>query len=591
MKKYSLKKIHAFAVFILISLDANGQQLLSYNPMNTARSYLLAITNTFEEKKVYINPFCIIFNEHANSSFFKNDSLKTVTGPASNLLFAQTYFTPAQSLSPGSRTTKLAPLINSYIAPRISLKKTGFLSGIQYAYAPTTEWQAGFRAQLPFVKTRTTKQKPGLEGKSLFGGPVATDFYKTAIETVDGTSTPVNDFAIRLDFLSNLPASLKGPGTTISFVNYANPSTNTITMNGIDITDKQTTVTNRNPITVVFVPTNQQPSAPFGILLDPSNTPQPNTATTLPSLPANGITTAPRDRFDQSINYQSLGDNKTVQSQLWAVPSVIEGPPTQLTQNANIIGNNIKNIVANINQTPEQIFQDYGISFADSTTTSIGDIAAEFFLDYFFTQKIYGELLCGISLPTGKTVNKTKNAIFSFATGSNGHTGLYFGINSTYKPSEWFTIVSSGMINFFLNATEYIPVSFKGASVKNFNQLTEATKSWNSINFTLDGHFHLPSYYKDTMTTTCIVGYELYHKYKDTLSFFYPTVTDATGNIQPTDSRVAAFKTDRHTHTVSIKVMLTFFEKINIFGGWHRTVYGINTPKSNGWHIGLETYI
>jgi hypothetical protein len=37
--------------------------------------------------------------------------------------------------------------------------------------------------------------------------------------------------------------------------------------------------------------------------------------------------------------------------------------------------------------------------------------------------------------------------------------------------------------------------------------------------------------------------------------------------------------------------MLTFFEKIHIFGGWHRVIHGLNTPKSTGWHIGIETYI
>ncbi|HTM06124.1 MAG TPA: hypothetical protein VL201_02695, partial [Patescibacteria group bacterium] len=64
-----------------------------------------------------------------------------------------------------------------------------------------------------------------------------------------------------------------------------------------------------------------------------------------------------------------------------------------------------------------------------------------------------------------------------------------------------------------------------------------------------------------------------------------------TGIIQPTDDRVAAFETNRQAHLISIKIMCTFFEKIHVFGGWHRVVHGLNTPKSTGWHIGIEAYI
>jgi hypothetical protein len=569
----------------------HAHQLFSYDPKHTMRSYLLEITNHLKEKESRWYPFAIGFGQHANDAFFKNNQSKTVTEPLSHLFFAQSNFTPAQSLSSSSRTSKIAPLINTCIAPRISIKETGIVGGVQYSYAPKNNFQIGFRAHLPVVKIRTTKQTPGLSGKSLFGGAVVTDFYQTATDIVEGTATPVNDFAIRLDFLNTLPATLIGPGTTVSFVNYANSTSNTITMNGIDITDKQTTVTNRNPVTAVRVATNQTPTSPFGVLLDPSATPAPNTATTLPILSADGSNTDIRSRFDQTVNYQPLGQSTSHQSMLWIVPSVLAGSPAQLTQNATIIANNLKNIVRSINQSPEQIFQDNDISFADTTTTGIGDLAGEFFLDYFVNENTYAEFFCGISLPTGKKIDSKQNKIFASATASNGHTGLVFGINGLWKPSQWFSILSYNSIHSFLSAQEYIPVSFQGASVKNFNQLTPATKSWTTTTFGLDMYFHMPTHYKDSMITTLIFGYELSHKHKDIIHFVYPQMRDVTGMIQPTDNRVAAFETNRQAHTVSIKTMLTLFEKIHIFGGWHRVIHGLNTPKSTGWHIGIETYI
>lgn len=568
-----------------------GQQLFCYQPTHNARSYLLATTRHPEKQKSNWCPFIIGFGQQADSSLVKNNQCKTVTAPLSYLFFGQSVFAPSQSLSPSSRTTKIAPLITAQIAPCVSIKQQGILGGIQYCYTPDEHWQFGFRTQLPFIKTRTKKEKAGLSGNSLFGGPLASDFYQTAVDTVDGTSTSVNDFAIRLDFLSKLPGSVTGPGRTVAFVNYNNSSTNTITMNGIDVTDKQTTITNRNPVTAVRVPLNQTPATPFGILLDPSITPQPNTATILPILASNGISNDERSRFDQTINYQTLGTDQQAQSSLWIVPSVLAGPPTQLTQNANIISNSLRNILANINNTPEQLFEKYGISFADTKTTGIGDSSSELFLDYSFSEKIYAEFVCGISLPTGKKIDHTKNNIFSFATDSNGHTGLYAGANSVFKPSEWFTIVSCAMVHSFLSAEEYIPASFQGASVKNFNQLTPATKSWTTTRFGLDLYFNLPTHYKDSMLTTLIFGYECFHKHKDNISFVYPSLLDATGNIQSTDNRVAAFQTNRQAHTIAINVMLTFFEKINIFGGWNRVIHGYNTPKSTGWHVGFETYI
>lgn len=579
------------SVLFFIPTHAVGQQLFFYQPMHSAQSYLLATTNQLEKQKSSWHPFTIGFGQHAESSFFKGNQGKTVTGPLSHLFFGQSFFAPSQSLSPTSRNSKIAPLITAQIAPRVSIKQQGILGGIQYCYAPDQHWQIGFRVQLPVIKTETTKQKAGLPGKSLFGGPIATDFYKTTVDTVEGTGNPVNDFAIRLDFLSKLPAAAVGPGSTVSFVNYNNTTTNTITMNGIDVTDKQTTVTNRNPVTVVRVPLNQPPTAPFGVLLDPLATPQPNTATTLPPLAANGTSNDARNKFDHATNYQSLATDTQAQAALWVVPSILAGPPAQLTQNARIISNSLKNILSNIKRTPEQLFEEYEIFFADTKNTGIGDLASEIFIDYSFSPKIYAEFVCGISLPTGNTIDSKKNNVFSFATGSNGHTGLYAGANGVYKPSEWFTIVSCAMIDSFLSAEEYIPASFQGASVKNFNQLTPATKSWTTTKFRLDLYFNMPTHYKDSMMATLIFGYECFHKHKDNISFVYPRLLDATGNIQPTDNRVAAFQTNRQAHTIAINVMLTIFEKINIFGGWNRVIHGYNTPKSTGWHLGFETYI
>ncbi|RTL03585.1 hypothetical protein EKK58_12695 [Candidatus Dependentiae bacterium] len=587
MKSY----YNTYILLLFIPFYCIGQQFFCYQPMHTVRSYLLANTNQLEKQTSSWHPFTFGFGQYADTSFYKNNQCKTVAGPLSNLFFGQSFFAPTQSLSPSSRNIKTAPLITAPIAPRVSIKTQGMLGGIQYCYAPDQHWQIGVRAQLPVIKTHTKKLKAGLPGKSLFGGPIATDFYRTAVDTVEGTTNPVNDFAIRLDFLSKLPASTTGPGSTVSFVNYNNSSTNTITMNGIDVTDKQTTVTNRNPVTVVSVPVNQTPVSPFGVLLDPSITPQPNTATTLAVLPANGTANDARSRFDQTVNYQTLATDTHAQSGLWVVPSVLAGPPAQLTQNARIISNSLSNILANINSTPEDAFEKYGISFCNTTTTGVGDFSTELFLDYSFSPKAYAEFICGICLPTGKTIDKTKNNIFSFATASNGHTSLYAGANGVCKPSEWFTIVSCAMIHTFLSAEEYIPVSFQGASVKNFNQLTPAAKSWITTSFGLDVYFHLPTYYKDSMITTLIFGYECFHKHKDNVRFVYPSVLDATGNIQPTDNRIAAFETNRQAHTIAVNVMVTFFEKINIVGGWNRVVHGYNIPKSNGWHVGFETYI
>ncbi|HTM06745.1 MAG TPA: hypothetical protein VL201_05920, partial [Patescibacteria group bacterium] len=216
------KKIIACLIYyfssIMHTLDA--QQLFSHNSGQTIRSYLLKITDHLPDHQSRWYPFIVGFGQHADSAFFKDSQSKTITGSVSHLFFAQSFFAPAQSLSPSSRTSKIAPLLNACIAPRISIKKSGVAGGIQYSHALKSNIQIGLRAHLPVVKVHVKKIANGLHGKSLFGGPVITDFYKTATDIVEGTETPVNDFAIRLDFLSRLPASLVGPGTMVNFVNY-----------------------------------------------------------------------------------------------------------------------------------------------------------------------------------------------------------------------------------------------------------------------------------------------------------------------------------------------------------------------------------
>jgi hypothetical protein len=271
------------------------------------------------------------------------------------------------------------------------------------------------------------------------------------------------------------------------------------------------------------------------------------------------------------------------------VPSALATTPTTLTQNAQIISNTLKNIIAFIDPSPEQLFIDNGILFNDNKTVGVGNVQTDLFLNYFFNTHDYIQLMAGISFPTGKSIKYDEQQLFTTPLGTGGHTSLLFGIGGKYSPCRWTDLVATGLFKSVLSNHVYIPVAYAGATIQHFNQYTRATQSWQTISLGVDAYLHMPTYYYETDQPSLIVGYQLWHKHKDIITYTYSQVVDVTGATQPTSGSLAATLTNRHAHIISISVMHTHKQQYTFFGGWNRAVRGLNIAQANGWHVGFET--
>ncbi len=491
------------------------------------------------------------------------------------LYFGKNQFNAQDAFANSTASSPTNPLLaTSILGPRVKYREQATVVGLNLQRWLTDTWRIGFRANLPLRKIRVKRLSSKGNGSSPLGGQTITDVTQQEVETINGV--PLQSFAYRLDFLSRLPYACSCLGLDYLIVNYRDtdfPFDLPVTLSNQDISNE-----NGTPVSVIKSNNGTLPHGPFAI--------QQSVAQQLPIVSADGggINNGARGRFDASVDYTPLSTNPTAQSTLFVVPSVAG---TQVVAPARIIEEHVDELLECIAPTAEEVFTACNISLAPQCIKGPGDFDTELFAGHCFNDCFYGELFVGIRWPTGKRL-KNPLEVFRQPLGNNGHFESKVGIQALWEPCPWAVLKGDLAVSLVHKDTERVAASFRGATVKNIGPCVPATIGWNYFTLHTDLIFTLPS-----KVAGLDIGYELYHKSHDRITFHTSATRDCLGSCNALSQAPLTDGTQVTSHKIRSELFwdFCFFKyEADIYVGASHVVAGRNTPIETDVEFGFTFF-
>lgn len=533
------------------------------------------------------------------------------------------------------------------ISPVFHYTERGFVAGghIEYDFGECSNWYLGARAALPFKNIRVdrdlscNKLEEGLEDVMLqvlqrvdpeIAVPAGTTVTPVpgpgaAIVMNAGAAQTVNNpdgnirsvYAYRLDFLT----ALRMPGTPNSVVKYTPAN---IAIAGIDVTKEIVQPGGLGTVaetkTAYFAAqgnigaagsysfalnypreatrhvyalrsTDGTLASVQGSIFD-SNTGEVRIAQDVTpdgNVAANGSGGANGARlaFVAGTDYAPLAGNCDAQSELFIIPNS-RGTGEVMPDGAAIgatIDYIIKSSLSSFNTSALGFLESKGIDLCHNQRVSgFGDLDTDLYLGYDFTECFYGEFAVGARWPTGKKM-KDAGLVYYQPTGNNGHFELKAQGDLGWQPTHWAGLHVNASYSHVFSRTEKKAAAFKGATVKNIGPSIDAKVSYGYF----VGHFDVTLFHPENCNLGLAVGYELYAKRKDKVTFATAMAKDLNGDLKPLDETIL----EKDTNAVSHKIRGEMFHRWNyceLFIGASRAFAGRSVLKETEAHVGIGIY-
>lgn len=539
------------------------------------------------------------------------------------------------------------------ISPVFHYTERGFVAGahVEYDFGDCSNWYVGARAVLPFKNIRVdrdlscNKLEEGLEDVMLqvlqrvdpkIPVPDDTDLIDAGAgggDTQANGNVEVNNpdgnirsvYAYRLDFLT----ALRMPGTSNSVVDYAaknDANQDIIKIAGIDVTKM---INQPNPgdntvaeTKIAYFEGGQVDNATAGSYEFTLNYPQAatrhvyalrSTDGTLASVQSSifdnttgevkiaqdiapaadvaangsGGANGARLEFVAATDYAPLAGNCDAQSELFIIPNS-RGTGEVMPDGAAIgatIDYIIKSSLSSFNTSALGFLESKGIDLCHNQRVSgFGDLDTDLYLGYDFTECFYGEFAIGARWPTGKKM-KDAGLVYYQPTGNNGHFELKAQGDLGWQPTHWAGLHVNASYSHVFSRTEKKAAAFKGATVKNIGPSIDAKVSYGYF----VGHFDVTLFHPENCNLGLAVGYELYAKRKDKVTFATAMAKDLNGDLKPLDETIL----EKDTNAVSHKIRGEMFHRWNyceLFIGASRAFAGRSVLKETEAHVGIGIY-
>ncbi len=340
----------------------------------------------------------------------------------------------------------------------------------------------------------------------------------------------------------------------------------------------------------------------------------PSTANDLLALDANlgNVTAANQARgfaFTEDRDYTNIANQPNFNT-LWVTP-VFDGAgrvPTPLAQAA-----------VNAIEQQLQIYQSdvlcdlaqQGFVFQTYRSTGLGDLDVDLFYEHTFNENWRSEVWLGVRFPTGGS-NRFCGNPYRLETGNGGHFELKLGANVGWQtPVNWLALKADLSYAVVLSATEQRAAAFQGATVYNIGPCTPAEVDWGY----LTGHFEFNFYHPKSRRLSTTIGYEIYYKTEDNVSFKNKSVTNhflgqvwadtntvqgqaspASGTVKGDsfvdypmllDNKVGERDTQRVAHRIRSEMHWHAHKYWSLFTGGAYTFAGQNVFRESDIHAGL----
>ncbi len=520
------------------------------------------------------------FNVEKNKNTRKTTSLST-------LWFGKDSFRGEEIFTGGFLGTDVADLqllnrnniflSSARITPRFDYNEHGAFWGLHVdrRFGTEEKWHAGGKISVPFKvieieQNNTEKLEETLD-----------DLVRFRQLNLDaGAADNSVEYAARFDFLNTL---LFTTGVQIvPFVRYN--ATGTIDLSNVAGRLTGTSADQSNTIPAAYVrkqDNGEFPVAPF------RQTPvQASSQLGVDGSGADGGTFF----LNTNVPYRNnLKLDRDAQERLFVVPRATDDG-TSIVANANSIGQNLQNIIANnflISEPVSEFFRARGIGLAaHERITAIGDIETEIYCGYGHRNDWFIDGILGVRLPSGKK-NKDPRKLFFQSTGHNRHFEIKLGVDGGWMPREWFAFKIDASFHHAFRRTEKRAALFRGATVRNIGPEIDTRVSWSYFIV----HGDLNFFHPHNPDLGCVIGYELFAKRNDKVEFKdCEKTTDLLGR---ENQELDAEAFEERTNSMSHKIRGEIFHRWNfceIFAGTSHIIAGRNVMKETEGHIGFAVY-
>ncbi len=292
--------------------------------------------------------------------------------------------------------------------------------------------------------------------------------------------------------------------------------------------------------------------------------------------------------FSTGNNYKNI---KTANyDNMWLVSAY--NYPGNIVLLADSVEKNIE-LTANLyKENPYQWLWSKGQFELESTRrTGLGDVDLDLFYEHCFSDEFMGELMLGVRFPTGGSDEYFGNP-YKAHLGNGEHFEIKLGGLIAWQPVDWMNLKFDASWSFVLEATEHRAAAFTGAKIKNIGPKVDADVDWGYFVGHLDFTFFHPKV-NDLSTT---IGYELYYKTEDNVSFKSKTVTPFYGDhcngttslAQSLDNKLLENNTEAIGHKVRCETCYKLNDWLEAFGGGSFTFAGQNLPRETDFHGGIN---
>ncbi len=265
-------------------------------------------------------------------------------------------------------------------------------------------------------------------------------------------------------------------------------------------------------------------------------------------------------------------------------------------QGAATIKSGIENAIKAFKENQFEWMHDRGFDFETDRAFGIGDIDIDLFYEHTFEDNLVGELFLGVRLPTGAGHKYHRNP-FEVHMGNGEHFEIRIGGLIAWEPLDWMNIKADVYWSFVLESEEHRAASFKGAQVKNIGPEIEADVDWGYLVLNLDFNF----YHSKDKNLQSMIGYQLYYKTEDNVSFdvekleswLGKKLNTSTGcytedNNYELDNKVMERRTEAVGHRLRFETSYRFSDWFEAFGGSMYTFAGQNLSREADYHAGVN---
>lgn len=562
----------------------------------------------FEDVDYCVNGKTIVHNHNT-----------TDTATLATLIFGPETFKVTQNFAGGSLNTtsqedllllndKANPFINVFqVTPDFEYKEKGAVWGLRVERRCGQDdcFYVGARISVPFKIIETDHIQNCSSEETL------NDVVRAVPVTVNNESSPFGgtlidvDITARLDFLSsiefkNLSFPFLNPGTNReAFVNYKTGGpTNETTVFAINAANAVPTDSNVLFVREVTGDINEL-TYPFRKVVVSNDPNYP--ATTLVPLAADGSGGGNGSVLYMTENtdyLNGLGSNVAAQTQLFMVfptqdvniPLTPDGADV-LDTDPNSIRKALVQILSNYSLEGDPSVIDYlcglGIDLNGSyRVLGLGDTDAAIFVGWGHRHKAYVEALFGARFPTGtKQGEEHIYQLYRFETGNNRHWEVKGSLELGWKPINWFGLRLLGTYSHVFPRNQALIGTFEGSTIKGIGPVVDGRVSWNYGTLNADFTFFHPC----NPELGLMIGYELFGKSKDHVSYCQTTAKDFLGREGTLDPTVAEMGTRAMLH----KIRGEIFNRWNfceLFLGASHAVAGRFAMKETEAHVGITIY-